>query len=361
MNNKLKNDLANQWRNVVGVSSLILGFILIGIFGSSDFASNLKAKFPSKSSFLVAKVVESSVVEAGGDVVIDPPKFVIPELPELVGEPVDDNIFSASSMIVKDEETGTVLFKKNEYDRRPIASVTKLMSALVLLEQNIDWSTTTTVVGDNVIDTHVYAGDTYTLEELWQAGLIASSNKAILTLVDYIHWTEEAFMERMNQKAIELGMADTEFVEPTGLDENNISTASDVSILLAEVLKHEKISEVLKEKELNLFSKERNKKHHMWSTNWVLLGWVSHNFSHFYGGKTGFIPASGYNFTMQVGDEKGHIINIVVLGAKSHEDRFTEARDIGEWVFENYTWPDDLIEGEEKKSVSSTLFIELDS
>lgn len=265
-------------------------------------------------------------------------------VPKLIGElsPVDD--FTAKSIIVKDHETGFVLYKKNEYDKRSIASITKLMSALVLLEKNPDWTSKTTVVGEDSLDTHMYAGDTYTLEELWYASLVGSSNKAILSLANALDWPIEAFVERMNQKAIELGMSDTVFVEPTGLDENNKSTASDLVILLEEALKQEKISEAVLISEYSLYSEEREKKHHMWNTDWLLLGWIQHDFKKIFGGKTGYTGAAGYSFVVQLSDKNDHIIDVVILGTDDHEARFKETKKVAEMVFVNYTWPTDSSE-----------------
>ena len=75
----------------------------------------------------------------------------------------------------------------------------------------------------------------------------------------------------------------------------------------------------------------------MWNTDWILLDWIPNEFAVFHGGKTGYITASGYNFTMRV-ENDGHMLDVVVLGASSHEGRFTEARDIAKWVFTNYKW-----------------------
>jgi D-alanyl-D-alanine carboxypeptidase (penicillin-binding protein 5/6) len=191
------------------------------------------------------------------------------------------------------------------------------------------------------------AGYTYTLDELWQAALVGSSNKAVLTLANALEWpnssaggSEVIFVERMNQKALELGMADTHFKDPTGLSEENIASASDIAILLNEALRQDKVRETLQIKEINLYSKERKKNHHIWNTDWLLLGWIPQAFPEFIGGKTGYISASGYNFAMQVGDGLGHKINVVILGAASHEARFTEAKQAAEWAFANYTWPE---------------------
>jgi D-alanyl-D-alanine carboxypeptidase len=273
-----------------------------------------------------------------GDTNVPPPAVAKPKLPQLKGEMLSLDKFSAQSIIVKDQKTGAVLLHKNEYEKRPIASITKLLSALVILEKNPNWSATTTVIGADSLDTHMYAGDTYTLEELWQAALVGSSNKAILTLSNALGWPEEAFVERMNQKALELGMSQASFIDATGLSSEDSASASDVAILLNEALRHDKIRGTLAIKEINLYSAERKQQHHIWNTDWLLLGWVPQTFPEFSGGKTGYIEASGYNFAMQVGDGLGHRINVIILGANTHEARFTEAKEAGEWALANYQW-----------------------
>ncbi len=329
------HDKSSVWRGI------ILVFVIVIAIGALVFS---RLDFSMANFVFVSKIIEplEVVIESGdnigGDIQILPPKQIKPKLPELVGEMLDPNQFTANSIIIKDQKTGAVLYHKNEYQSRPIASITKLMSALVLLEKNLNWSATTTVIGADLLGTHMYAGDVYTLEDLWLAALVGSSNKAILSLANALDWPVEAFVERMNQKALELGMTETYFTDPTGLDDTNISSASDVAILLNEALSWEEISRVLLIPEHNLYAKERGKNHHIWNTDWLLLGWIPHNFVDFRGGKTGYIPAAGYNFTMQVGNEAGNIINVVVLGVNSHEGRFTEARDMANWVFANYVW-----------------------
>lgn len=266
-------------------------------------------------------------------------KIIKSPVPNLKTENIifPDN-FSAQAILVKDQSTGKLLFAKNIYDKRAIASITKLMSVLVLLEKEIDWDEIVLVIGEDSLDTHIYAGEKYSKEDLWQASLIASSNKAILSLINSSEWNLEEFVLRMNKKAQELGMLDTFFTDPTGLSEKNISTASDLVILLNEALKNKKISSTLSKKELVLYSDLKDKEKKIWNTNWLLLGWVNNNFSIFNGGKTGYIDASLYNFAMQVGDANNNIVNVVVLGANSHEARFVEARDVANWVFDNYIW-----------------------
>lgn len=330
-------DRSNIWRGAAAVFVIILA--------AGSFVSH-KIDWQNKEQEIFNRVLEplhdirNLAGGAGGDVNIVPPESVKPKLPELTGEMLNQNSFSAVSIIVKDTKTGMVLYQKNEYREHPIASVTKLMSALVLLEERPVWSTSTVVIGEDSLDANVYAGEVYTLEDLWSAALIGSSNKAVLSLVNALAWPQEAFVERMNQKASELGMLSTHFTDPTGIDEGNISSASDLAILLNEALQKEKIKKPLLTTECNMYPEKGGKSRHIWNTDWLLLGWVPHTFPEFYGGKTGFITASGYNFVMRVGDGKGHTIDVVVLGTKDHEARFTEARDVAEWAFANYKWPD---------------------
>ncbi len=327
---------SDKWRGIVAVGVLI---------ASGGFFLLTKTSFVSDSGAMLSKAIqpmgglEQMINKVGGDKeVVKPPVTPPPQLPKLKGEMLPAEKFTAKAMIVKDHETGTVLFGKNEYVKRSLASITKLMSALVILEKSPDWGSVATVISDDIEDTHMYAGDTHTLEDLWNSALVGSSNKAILTLADAVGWPRVAFVERMNEKARELGMADAVFADATGLSEDNQASASDVAILLNEAMKNTKISKTLLIKEYNLYSKERKEKHHMWSTDWILLGWIPNKLPEFFGGKTGYTVAAGYNFTMRAGDGKGHLIDVVVLGADTHETRFTEAKDVAEWVFANYNW-----------------------
>jgi D-alanyl-D-alanine carboxypeptidase len=333
------NRFGNIWRNGV----VVLLFIFIAGLVATKYVSLAGTVFetaPVTTTSLVA-VTSVSVQDTprntiGGDINFE---HTVPA-PQLSSSSVmiSPDEFTAESIVVKDKLSGKILYAKNEYDEHPIASITKLMSALVLLETSPNWPTSTQVVDDIVEDTHMYAGDTYTLEELWNATLVGSSNKAVLTLVDATGWKREAFVERMNQKAEEIGMSNTHFFDPTGLDERNTATASDVAILLSEALRHNRICDALLTKECSLYSNERDKKQHIWNTDWLLLGWTPNQFMQINGGKTGYIPSSGYNFTVEVVDDVGHAIDIVILGATLPQARFEEAKKIGEWVFENYIW-----------------------
>lgn len=341
--------ISNRYRNILAITLLILSGISTFLF--------LETKhrpwqfLESLAQLDVQTFIQKHTQKIGGDIEVPPPVPVI-VLPKLIGTLPAPDSFSAHSILVKDVETGAILYQKNEYEQRSLASISKLLSALVLLENPIDWTTTTIIASStDIFDSHIFDGEKYTLSDLWDAGLVASSNKAIVALVQGAGISEDMFVQRMNQKAIELGMRDSHFVEPTGLSSENISTASDVALLLEEALKHEKIRDTLLLTKVKISPLPKKKSREITNTNWLLLDWIPNKIKDFRGGKTGYIIASGYNFAMQVGEGENKVIDVVVLGADTHEARFTEARDISEDIYRAFEWPEDAV----SSSVSSTM------
>lgn len=337
-----KDFFSNSWRNVVA--------LLLVIVSATFTLSYLEKKnqmwgvFEAWTHIDIASIIQKHTFKTGGDIEVPPPVVLPPPVPHLVGVLPAPEKFTAESILVKDLSSGEVLYRKNEYEKRPLASISKLLSALVVLESNPNWNSTTTINGDEDIgDSHVISGAVYKLSDLWKAALVASSNQSMLALADSTGMTREGFVTRMNEKALELGMKDSSFVEPTGLSEKNISTASDVAILLDEALRSPKIQETVVQKEINIAPVGTKKLQHFWSTNWLLLGWVPNKIKDFRGGKTGYITAAGYNFTMQLARDDEKVIDVVVLGATAHELRFSEARDISYDVFSAFAWPSDQL------------------
>lgn len=349
-----KEWFSNYWRNALALLLLLLSASTTLFFLEKKNQAWLS--FEAWAHFDIASLLQKHSFNVGGNSSVTPPvPPPAPLIPKLLGTLPAIDTFSAESIFVKDTTSGEVLYKKNEYEKRPLASISKLLSALVVLESNPDWTSTTTIKGDEDIDdSHVVSGAVYRLSDLWQAALVASSNQAMLALADSTGMTREAFVARMNEKALELGMKDSHFVEPTGLSEQNVSTASDISILLDEALRQPKIQETVILKEINIAPVGTKKLQHFWSTNWLLLGWVPNKIKDFRGGKTGYITASGYNFTMQLARDSEKVIDVVVLGAKAYELRFSEARDISYDVFSAFAWPSDQVA---TSSTSSTEMI----
>lgn len=249
---------------------------------------------------------------------------------------------TASSALVVDDETNTVLFKKDPTQVRSLASITKLMSALVMLDLPMHWASTTVVLSSDIQDDHhISPGETYTLDQLWHIALVGSSNSAIIALVRNSGITEDDFVARMNAKAASLGLPSLRFVEPTGLDDRDMGTSLDIVRLLQNALAKEPIIKALQTGSYDALP-VGGKKHTVWSTDWLLTQWIPNSFNKgSLVGKTGYIDDSGYNFTVRITDTNGHTIRVVVLGTDSNEARFSEARDLAVWTFSHYSWPGD--------------------
>jgi len=251
---------------------------------------------------------------------------------------------TAYAAVVLDERTGRTLYEKNALEQRPLASMTKLMSALVLLDLSPSWTATATVTeADNDTSSHIVnVGETYHLSDLWLAALVGSSNSAVRTLIRSLGVSQEEFVARMNDKARRLGLSSLLFVDPTGLNSGNIGGAMDAARLLSVAIKKEKIADALRRPEITLRPLNKKDTHRIWSTNWLLTNWIPNDFDKTkMAGKTGFINDARYNVVVRLVGGSGRPIIAAVLGSETNESRFEEARDLAKWVFRHYLWPGD--------------------
>jgi D-alanyl-D-alanine endopeptidase (penicillin-binding protein 7) len=328
----------------VGVMLLGLGFLVIGPIA----VKKVQAYYPNLQ-FIAA--------QSGKSLLNTSSSFEqFPSSTPLLPQPKNKEAFPSSTLtavavVVVDNNTDTILFSKNSAQIRPLASITKLMSALVLADLPLDWSATTTIQRSDLTpdDHHVKLGEEYSLRELRTIGLVGSSNTAINTLVRMSGTSTESFVQLMNNKAQKLHLFSLHFVEPTGLNSKNTGNALEIVRLLKISLLNKDIQSVLHTQGHTIYLSHK-KLRQIWSTNWLLTSWIPHEFlaGHIVG-KTGYIQDAGYNFVVRLEDNNEHAIRIAVLGAASNEARFTEARDLGSWIFDHYVWPDqneyrDLVE-----------------
>ena len=249
---------------------------------------------------------------------------------------------TADSVLVLDERTNLALFNKSAEDIRPIASITKLMSALVLLDTSIDFDKVVTItVSDyragGII--HFYSGEQILMNDLWMSALIASDNVAIAALVRETGLTLDQFAARMNEKARELGMDNSLFVEPTGIDANNVSTAKELAILIREAMSRDKIVNAVKRSNYSFPVLNKNTTRYLKNTNAILSSFINKDPYQVVGGKTGFTFEAGYCLGVYVdGPGDNDDIIVVVLGSDSAEDRFQEVKGLVDWTYQNYIW-----------------------
>jgi D-alanyl-D-alanine endopeptidase (penicillin-binding protein 7) len=235
----------------------------------------------------------------------------------------------AEAAIVFNPETGQVLYEENSQDKRSIASITKVMTALVYLEDNPDLNQEVTVERSDVYaasTTYLKAGDKITSSELLHLLLIPSDNAAARALARTSHGGTAQFIERMNEKAIELGLQNTAFADPSGLNANNVSSAFDLSHLITFAASDERIAGIMRTANYTVTTNRRQIPIH--STNQLVMrGDVE-----VMGGKTGFITKSGYCLATLLRLPQGNPIAVVVLGARSNNGRFWETRHLFSWL-----------------------------
>jgi len=235
----------------------------------------------------------------------------------------------AAAAIIFDPVTGQVLYEENSQDKRSIASITKVMTALVYLEDNPDLNQEITIERSDVYaasTTYLKANDHITAGELLHLLLIPSDNGAARALARTSHGGTASFVERMNEKAIELGLPNTSFADPSGLNANNVSSAFDLSHLITFAASDERIASVMRTATYTVTTNRRMIPIH--STNHLLMsGDVE-----VMGGKTGFISKSGYCLATLLRLPQGNPIAVVVLGARSNNGRFWETRHLFSWL-----------------------------
>jgi D-alanyl-D-alanine endopeptidase (penicillin-binding protein 7) len=249
----------------------------------------------------------------------------------LAAAPVDEPQTVTPSVTNKDGalvvviDDGTVVANEGADQIWSLASISKLMTAIVLNEMNLNWNAAVVQskadeVGGSRL--RVAVGSKYRRTDLLHASLMGSANNSTHALARTSGITMPQFIARMNAKAKQLGMKNTHFVEPTGLSEKNVSTARDIAILVEAANKIPRISAIGKKNSYTLTSiAKKPKTHTIKTTNKLLL--AGENVSL---GKTGFIDESRYNFTVVGQSPAGGSRTVVVLNAPSSETSFKLAK-----------------------------------
>jgi len=234
---------------------------------------------------------------------------------------------SASSAVVMDVQSDSFILEKNSEQVWPIASISKLMSVLVLLEDlKIDLDDTYVLKASdrrNGGRDYLFQGDEVANKDLLALALISSDNTAVIALISSAGLSEDEFVELMNTKAKSLGFKNTVFYDATGLNSANVSTAKEVSFLLKKALNNKIISDLVKNYSYSITTVQGRVKN-IKSTN-ELLDYFNNNQSDvkIIGGKTGFNDSSGYCLGTEFSFKEKKYIS-VVLNASSLNNRFND-------------------------------------
>ena len=245
---------------------------------------------------------------------------------------------SATAGILMDVSTGEIIFEKNKDEQLAVASMTKMVAQIIILEQiekgKIKWDDVVTAsanasgMGGSQI--YLTTGEEMTVEDMMKGISMASANDATVAMAEFIAGTEVEFVEMMNKKVKELGLKNTHFKNCTGLDEEgHYSSAYDMAIIARELLKHEKILEFSSVYEDYLREDTDNK---FWLVN-------TNKLVRFYEGadglKTGHTDAAKYCLAATAKRDDLRLIAIV-LGEENSQTRNSETMSLLDYGFNNY-------------------------
>ncbi|HWQ78771.1 MAG TPA: D-alanyl-D-alanine carboxypeptidase family protein [Anaerovoracaceae bacterium] len=248
----------------------------------------------------------------------------------------------AKSAVLIDAGSGTVLFEKNSHDRLPPASVTKVMTMLLIMEavdrgqMSLEDEVTISEKAASMGGSQMYMepGEQHKLETLMMGISIASANDACVAAAEYHSGSTDIFVENMNKRAAELGMVDTHFVNTNGLPvADHYTSAYDIALMSKELVKHEKIRDWFSVWMTNITVGLPNKKQTelgLTNTNRLIRTYPGAN-----GIKTGFTQEAGY--CLSASATKGDLTLIsVIMGSPTSTVRFAEASRLLDYGFANY-------------------------
>jgi len=317
----------------------LVGLVSIGIT-PADAAAKARAKTtkssasrPSRSAYSAARSQSRKMKLAQARAAAMAREMADTALPrykvDASGELVPD--VRAAAAIIYDPLTNQILWEENGQSQRSIASITKVMTATVFLENSPDLSQVVTVDRSDVYQastTHLHRYDKVTADDLLHLVLIASDNAAARALARISPYGSAGFIGRMNEKAAELGLESTHYADPSGLLSENVSSAYDMARLITHASQDERISSIMRMNEYTVYNNGKRPISFR-STNHLLRnGDVDVR-----AGKTGFISKSGYCLaTVLRLPQTGQDVAVVVFGARSNAGRFMESRNLMNWV-----------------------------
>lgn len=268
---------------------------------------------------------------------------------------------SATSSILVDMDSGRIIYENNSHEVRSVASISKIMTAILAIEsKKLD---KTVKVSDVVLEAYgsgiyIKPGEKLTLQDLVYGLMLRSGNDAALMIAEYVSGSVPKFVEKMNQKAQEIGMKQTTFHNPSGLDEEdevgNFSTAYDMAILTSYAMKNKTYQKIVGTKKYTL---KTNKNAYVWYNKNKLLT----NYENTTGGKTGFTKKARRTLVSTASKDQ---LNFVVVTLNDGND-FQDHENLHEYGFTYYKKYRLLKKGtvkieDEKYYKNETLYIKND-
>lgn len=260
-------------------------------------------------------------------------KAVKPHAAHMVKAAAQDGTLKLASSVamIVDQSSGATIFSRNASNQAPIASITKLMTAMVVLDGGLSMNEPITVTEDDVdwlrgSGSRLRVGTTLTRQEMMQLALMSSENRAAAALARTFPGGTAKFVAAMNHKAAELGMSHTRFVDSTGLHGENVSTAEDLVKMVKAGYHYEQIREMTTTEALDVVNENGHRTPYKNTNALVKSPAWEIGLS-----KTGFIQEAGRCLVMQAKIASRPVI-IVLLDSSGKYTRIADANRIKKWL-----------------------------
>ena len=292
---------------------------------------------------LISILILASITAPGGGLDYDPDLsrgafdetslLELNPIPTLKHEALEPDI-GAKAALIMDYDTGLLLYEKNIHESMPMASLTKIMTAILILEDH-ELSEVVAVQsnfnGLEGVRIWLRQGERLTVNDLLKALLIRSAGDAALALAEHHSGTVDDFVVAMNVRAKELNLIHTHFENPIGLDaEGHYSSAYDLAILSKYALHFETFRSIVRLDEATISSVDDRLSHSFDSTNYLLNSYLD-----IQGVKTGTTNGAGASLINLARNDRGHEVIAVLLNSPS---RFQENKSMIDWAFRSYEW-----------------------
>ena len=274
---------------------------------------------------------------------------------------VDEPLVAAQAVILLNEESGEILYEKNADERRTPASLTKMMTGLLLCEAiesgraRLDDAVAAGMDCQNGLvegatNASIVSGEVMTLKDLFYCAMVASANDACNVIGSYLAGSISAFVEQMNTRAAELGCRDTHFADPNGLssiDANHYSTARDLSVIAREAMSHNLFADAVNTATYTIAATNATPERHLANSNALISIEGIYGSGYIYEGasgiKTGYTRAAGYCLASCV--ERGGVrLLAIVLGCDGPNNSnstqvgsFVATEALYDWVYGNFS------------------------
>lgn len=247
---------------------------------------------------------------------------------------------TAKSALVVDVGSGSVLYAKNASVGRPIASLTKLMTAMVVLDQGLKPDERITIEkGDFEREGRptMEADDAMTRREAFRAMLVGSINEIANAFARTSPGGRAAFVDAMREKAATLGLTKATFLDPTGINLKDRASATDVALMIRSALAYPEIRDLGGAGQYDLKT-ANGRVVKIKPTNNLAASYLNTKPYRIVAAKTGSLPEAGYSLAQVTKNPGGRQVIVVVLGSDNHFARFQEVKGLTQWAFDSFEW-----------------------